>query len=194
MEATQAKSRRFAGLFVIGIVAIMVLSHTQPAVRQQYAADHGWPSAWGTVTFHQERSRVVHDSDGPDTTIYQVEFWILLDLPLAQCHPMNKVVLEGKPHCLAIVETPEVNSQTKAQRWIDRHPTNSTVQVHYDPHGQEVKFAGESFWNVYPWKEIAVELGSVLVGLLFWRAGRLPDAARHAKATSSDLVESTPSK
>jgi len=182
MDATQAKSRRFAGGFVIGIVALMVLSHTLPAVRRQCAADHGWPSAWGTVTFHQERSRVIDDSDGPDTTIYQVEFWVLLDLPLDQCHPSNEVVLEGKSKCLATIESPEVNSQAKAQRWIDRHPTSSSVQVHYDPHGPDVRFAGESFWNVYPWKEIAIELASLMVGLLFWRAGRLPNSESPAPA------------
>jgi hypothetical protein len=176
MDATQAKSRRFAGCFVIGIVSIMALSHTVPSLRRQYAADHSWPSAWGTVMSYEERSRVVHDSDGPDTTVYRIEFWVTLDLPLDQCHTLDRFLIDARTQCMARIETPELSSWAKAQEWIDRRPRNSTAQVHDDPQGPEVKFAGESILNVYPWKEIAVEFGALIVGLLFWRAGRIPNS------------------
>jgi hypothetical protein len=165
------KGLRYAAYFVFFIGTLFGLV-TLRIAHQEYRAQDTWPIASGEVLSSEEQSRVVRGSSGPNSTVYWMRFTVVFDPPLDQCRPGMLWIMAGGPtRCVGTFNTLE-GSRMDAYEWTRRHPVRSSVQVHYEPHGTGVRFAGESISNTYPWKNVFVTFAIFFVGFGLLRFAR----------------------
>jgi hypothetical protein len=163
---------RYAAYFVFFIGTLFGLV-TLRIAHQEYRAQDTWPIASGEVLSSKEQSRVVRTSRGPNSTVYWIRFTVVFDPPLGQCGPGMLWIMTGGPtRCVGTFNTLE-GSRTDAYDWSRRHPVRSEVQVHYEPHGSGVRFAGESVADTYPWKKVFVTFVIFFAGFGLLRFARL---------------------
>jgi hypothetical protein len=162
---------RYAAYFVFFIGALFGLATLQIA-HQEYRARAAWPIASGEVLSSEEQSRVVKGSSGPNSTVYWIRFTVVFDPPLDQCRPgMLWITAGGPTRCVGTFNTLE-GSRMDAYQWTRRHPVQSHAQVHYEPHGTGVRFAGESVIDSYPWEKVFVTFVIFFVGFGLLRFAR----------------------
>jgi hypothetical protein len=136
--------------------------------------EHQWPTARGTVYSMREESRDVRppSSRSRHYWVYWIEFVVVLDLPAEKCPGEMSSLDQKQAQCISTVKTPEVRSRADAVEWIGRHPFNSLVMVHYDQQSGTTVFAGESILHIYPWRQILLTAGLLLLGIVMVAVGR----------------------
>ena len=173
---------RYAAYFVLFIGTLFGWV-TLRIAHQEYRAQHDWPVAPGEVEASEEQSRVDTDSHNNRSTLYWTQFRVLFDPPPGECGAgMLWGRIGGPTRCIGVFNTPE-GSREDAYHWTRRHPVGSHVQVHYEPHGRGVRFAGESIADTYPWKKILVTF------VIFFAGSGL---LRLARSMEENRVESSP--
>jgi len=168
----QATGLRLGGYFAL-FVALLSSINWLLIVHEDYAMEHQWPAAAGTVYSATERSREVIPPSirSPHYEVYWLEFMMILDLPLDRC-PGTVMDLDGQQRCTGEARTPAERSSNAAEQWSVRHPRGSKVVVHYDTQSDRMVLGGESIFNVYPWRKIATTLIIALVGAIMVVFGR----------------------
>jgi hypothetical protein len=183
---------RYAAYFVLFIGTLFGLA-TLGIAYQEYRARDAWPIAWGEVLSSEEHSRVVRGSSGPNSTVYWIRFTVVFDPPLDRCRPgMLWITAGGPTRCVGTFNTLE-GSRMDAYQWTRRHPVQSHVQVHYEPHGTGVRFAGESVIDTYPWEKVFVIFVIFFVGFGLLRFARwLEENGVESRAAASAEPEDAP--
>jgi hypothetical protein len=181
---------RLAGYFALAIALLSPVDWLT-TISRDYAMEHNWPAASGTIYNMREESRWV---DPPSSrqhryAVYWAEFDVVLDLPRGQC-PGSAMLVSPQPEkCQAMVRSPESKSRATATRWFIRHPLNSMLTVHYDVQSGRLWIGGESILDVYPWDKIG--LTAVLLAIaaaMFFIACKIS----LAEAPDSPKPEATP--
>jgi hypothetical protein len=180
---------RVAGYFAWFIAAIVGL-HAIAVSVEEYSAQHRWPVAAGDVISVDEKSVRLGSSSSP--TQYLARFTIEFDPPLEQCGEGMLVVWVGGPtRCSGILDTPPGSSDSTYQ-WMLRHPRGSKTNVHYQPYGSGLRFAGESIANIYPWREVGITMILWAVGFGIIRFGRKQEQlAVDSPASRNDSAEAS---
>lgn len=178
LTRSQAQGLRLAGYFILFMAIISSVNWVR-IIRRDYVMEHQWPTARGMVYSIREESRDVQppSSRSHHYWVYWVEFLVVLDLPAEKCPGEMRLLDHQQPQCTGTVKTPEVRSRADAVEWIGRHPFNSNVMVHYDQQSGSTVFAGESIFQIYPWRQILLTAGLLLAGIVMVALGRATNSS-----------------
>lgn len=168
---TRARLVRATAWFCLAISLLFGAPLAKP-VFYDLLARWRWPVADGVVRGYQQKSAEVHASGtrstaGASWTVYWIEFEVGLDIPAEHCRTGTIVGGRAPLACVGTIRTPATKSWTEAQSWVARHAPNSHQRFLYDPSGEDLRFANESVWNLYPWGKMALFCAMILFSALF---------------------------
>jgi hypothetical protein len=147
----------FLGCGALGSLAVFA------NVFSEFHARHSWSVASGHVTAVNVKS-YTGPSSRDRVPHYFVEYQVRFSVPVEQCLTGTTFVVDYEPPlCEGIVRTRTTNSQALANSWAERHRFNPVVEVLHDPNGPGVKIVGEPASLIYPWTEIFVMSGWIIL-------------------------------
>jgi hypothetical protein len=144
--------RVFVWIGVFGCIFVAV------NIFSEFHARHRWPIARGEVTAAHVKA-FYGGSARQHYPNYYVEYEVRFAVPPNECltGTISNDVVEHLP-CWGTVRTRNTGSALTANGWLMRYHFDTAVGILPDPSGPDIKIAGESFWLVYPWREISIML------------------------------------
>jgi hypothetical protein len=157
-DTGDATATSFPGAVWIGAWSLLVCALVSGVVIAQeigndlYVRTH-WPIVYGDVVKAQAKSTRVSSRDR-SPTLFWVEFEVEFDPKDAGCNTGMNWAAPTRFPCIGNVRSPDSSWGTPFD-WIRRHPPNSSAKFYYDPKTGQLRFAGESIFDTYPWGTIA---------------------------------------
>jgi len=111
-------------------------------------------------SWRQVRGELVSISEGSSPangrasrrTRYWVEYRVRFAVPATECRTgVTDGADGGLTVCVGTVRTRSTMSSSTAGTWMREAFRERLVDVLYDPHGSDIKIAGEPLWLRYPW-------------------------------------------
>lgn len=181
----RASGFRLAGYFTLVVVLLSSFPWIS-VIYHDYVMEHRWPSASGLITARRENSREVQPASSRQRRywVYWAEFDVALALPPDRC-PGDVTVSGTQPaQCSATVASPHTRSRANAIQWLNHHPLDSTMIVHYDLATRGVFAGGESIIDLYPWYDMGMTATITMFAAALLFLGRKQSGVSDAKPSA----------
>jgi hypothetical protein len=135
-----------------------------------YVRSH-WTVVEGDIIKHEEKSANTGSIRSRALT-YWIEFEVEFNPKQSGCNTGMSWGVEMPFQCIGTVKSPGSQSLSIARSWAYRHPAGSPAKFYYDPATGQLRFAGESILDLYPWVAIIASLLAGTAAIILLRASR----------------------